>query len=242
MQQERNYVDIRHLNRKRENPKYQKVRDYVKEHVEDYSDLEIRYLVNNADMFEHTLNLPDVMRQIYDELDILEDNKNAYGAFVSILKDNFDIDRNIIEVGGGVIPSVAKKISAMQDTGSVTVYDPKLSKSQKSTDNMILKKERFLLDTDVSGADMIIGFMPCDATELVIRKTCENKKDFLIALCEGGHFEFDDFFDTEAWTDAMFALAEDGIKENGLGELVKTDLKDYGDPYPVIYNKRKILK
>ena len=81
-----------------------------------------------------------------------------------------------------------------------------------------------------------------DATELVIRKACENKKDFLIALCEGGHFEFDDFFDTEAWTDAMFALAEDGIKENGLGELVKTDLKDYGDPYPVIYNKRKILK
>ena len=35
MQQERNYVDIRHLNRKRENPKYQKVRDYVKERVED---------------------------------------------------------------------------------------------------------------------------------------------------------------------------------------------------------------
>lgn len=242
MQQDRRYVDIRHLNKKWENPKYQKVRDYVKEHLGDYSDLEVRYLISNADMLEHTLNLPDVMRQIYDELGILDEDNNAYEAFVSLLADNFDINRNIIEVGGGVIPSVAKKISSMQETGSVTVYDPKLSKSQKSTDRLALKKEIFELNTDVTGADMIIGFMPCDATELAIRKAADNKLDFLIALCEGGHYEFDDFFDTEAWTESIICFATDKIKENGLGELVKTDLKSYGDPYPVIYNKRKILK
>ena len=241
MQQDRRNI-IDNLNTKSVDPKYKVVKDYVKEHLEDYSNLEIRYLLSNADMLEHTLNLPDTMRQIYDELGLIDDDKNAYKAFVDLLKDNFDIDRNIIEVGGGVIPSVAKRISAMQDTGCVTVYDPKLSKSQKQQDNLLLKKQRFELNTDVSGADMIIGFMPCDATELLIRKATDNKLDFLVALCEGGHYEFDDFFDTEAWTDSILCFAKDRIKENGLGELVKTDLKAYGDPYPVIYNKRKILK
>ena len=241
MQQDRRNI-IDNLNTKSVDPKYKVVKDYVKEHLEDYSNLEIRYLLSNADMLEHTLNLPDTMRQIYDELGLIDDDKNAYKAFVDLLKDNFDIDRNIREVGGGVIPSVAKRISAMQDTGSVTVYDPKLSKSQKQQDNLLLKKQRFELNTDVSGADMIIGFMPCDATELLIRKATDNKLDFLVALCEGGHYEFDDFFDTEAWTDSILCFAKDRIKENGLGELVKTDLKAYGDPYPVIYNKRKILK
>lgn len=242
MQQEKHYFDRKNLTAKYENPKYKKVRQYVREHLEDYSDLEIRYLISNAEMLEHTINLPDVMRQIYDELELLDDDKNAYKAFVDLLKDNFNINSNIIEVGGGVIPSVAKRISSMQETGSVTVYDPKLSKSQSSTDNLKLKKERFELNTDVSRADMIIGFMPCDATELLIRKAADNKLDFLVALCEGGHYEFDDFFDTEAWTESIICFASDKIKENGLGELVKTDLKAYGDPYPVIYNKRKILK
>ena len=241
MQQDRRNI-IDNLNTKSVDPKYKVVIDYVKEHLEDYSNLEIRYLLNNADMLEDTLNLPDTMRQIYDELGLIDDDKNAYKAFVDLLKDNFDIDRNIIEVGGGVIPSVAKRISSMQDTGSVIVYDPELSKSQKQKDNLILKKQRFELNTDVSGADMIIGFMPCDATELLIRKATDNKLDFLVALCEGGRYEFDDFFDTEAWTDSILCFAKNRIKENGLGELVKTDLKAYGDPYPVIYNKRKILK
>ena len=242
MQQEKRYFNIKNLTTKYDNPKYDVVREYVKEHMGDYSNLEIRYLLSNADMLEHTLNLPDTMRQIYDELGLIDDDKNAYKAFVDLLKDNFDINRNIIEVGGGVIPSVAKRISSMQDTGSVTVYDPKLSKSQKSNDNLILKKQRFELNTDVSGADMLIGFMPCDATELLIRKATDNKLDFLVALCEGGHYEFDDFFDTEAWTESICYIANQGICDNFLGKLVKTDLKTYGDPYPVIYNKRKILK
>ena len=89
---------------------------------------------------------------------------------------------------------------------------------------------------------MIIGFMPCEATELLIKQATSNKKDFMIALCEGGHNEFDDYYDEDIWTSNMFYLAMTGIAENNLGTFQNTDLEKYHDPYPVIYNKRKILK
>lgn len=222
--------------------KYQKVLDYLRENAKDYTEQEILYIARYPDMMENGSFIPSVLRQIYDEVGLFEEKNDLYNAFVDMLEKNFDIDTNIVEVGGGVIPSIAKKISLRQVKGSVTVYDPRLSTKYKSSKKLKLKREKFSEDTNIKKADLIIGFMPCEATELLIKQATKNKKDFLVALCEGGHYDFDDYFDTEEWTQSIYYLATRGIEDNSLGELVKSDLKDYGDPYPVIYNKRKILK
>lgn len=224
------------------NKEYNKVLDYLKNHLEDYSDAEINYIVNNLDILENMKFVPDVLRQIYDEVGILEDEENLYIGFVDMLEENFDIDKNIVEVGGGVIPSLAKHISLRQKNGTITVYDPRLSNSLDSNEQFILKKEKFGENTKIEDFDLLIGFMPCQATEVLIKQATANRKDFMIALCEGRHNEFDDYFDEDIWTSNMFYLAMSGIEENNLGIFIENDLKNYHDPYPVIYNKRKILK
>lgn len=236
MQQEIN--NIKNINYN----KYDKVLKYLRENASDYTDQEILYIINNTNMIEKGNFIPSVFRQIYDELGFFNKDNDLYEAFVDLLDKNFDIDSNIVEVGGGVIPSIAKKISSRQVNGTITVYDPRLSNKYKSSKKFILKKEKFSEDTDINKADLIIGFMPCEATELLIKKATNNKKDFFVALCEGRHNPFDDYFDTEEWTELIYYIASRGIERNSLGELEKTYLKDYGDPYPLIYNKRKKLK
>lgn len=219
---------------------YIKVLEYLKQHIADYSGNEAQSIALNFNMKRYSDYLPDVLRQIYDEVGILKDKDNIYLGFIDILENNFDIDSNILEVGGGVIPNLAKHINLKQTKGSITVYDPRLSISSTST-SFILKKEVFTPNTDISNYNIIIGLMPCEATELIIRKATSSKKDFLIALCDGRHSEFLDYFDEELWCNNIIKLADKHIKENDLGTLCITDLKKYGDPYPVIYNKRKKL-
>lgn len=222
--------------------KYQDALTYLKANLKDYTELETLFMFDNPNMIESGNFIPSVMRQIYDEVGAFTEDNDLYGAFVNLLEENFDIDSNIVEVGCGVIPSVAKKIRLKQTKGSVTVYDPRLSNNFESTNKFTLKREKFTEDTNIKKADLIIGFMPCEATEILIQQAVRNKKDFLVALCEGGHYSFDDYFDTDSWTESILYLAEQGIKKNKLGELVKVDLKEYGNPYPIIYNKRKVLK
>ena len=83
--------------------------------------------------------------------------------------------------------------------------------------------------------------MPCEATEQTIVTAGKNKADFLIALCEGGPHgdEFDYFESEEEWITSMIYKARLMAKKYGLGTIEVADLKQYGDPYPVIYNKRR---
>lgn len=217
---------------------YQKVVDYVTSHLEDYKEIETQYLIQNYGMFEYNKFVPDVLRQIYDEIGLLSDEDNLYLGFIKILEENFDIDSNIIEVGGGVIPSLAKHIHLKQKKGSITVYDPRLSHSIKDEPGFKLKREKFTDKTKINKANIIIGLMPCEATELIIRKAAKQKINFLIGLCEGGHQAYDDYFDDYLFEKQMKSLATREIEKNNLGELGIASLKSYSDPYPVIYNKK----
>ena len=208
---------------------YKKVLKYLRDNISNYSESEINYICKNYDYLEHNKFVPDILRQIYDELGLLDDKDNLYLGFIDIIKDKFNIDSNIVEVGGGVIPSLGKNITLNQKSGTVTVYDPRL----------IVKKEYFNDNTDISKCDLVIGLMPCQATEVLIRQAGKYNKDFLIGLCEGGHNAFDDYFDDDIWKENIFYLARKAIEENDMGVLMETDLLDYNDPYPVIYNKRK---
>lgn len=213
---------------------------FIGAHKDSYTTRERDYITSN---FHWGMKKPfttDLLRQIYDEVGITDERVNMYEGFFKILEENFDINTDIIEIGGGIVPSLAKKIALRQKTGTVTVYDPRLMTSIDKPDNLILKREKFDKNTSIGDAKLIIGFMPCDATTLLIETACKNKTDFMVALCEGGMREgYGWLEEDDEWIGFVKYCAARGIEANGLGTLEEKSLEQYKNPYPIIYNKRK---
>lgn len=220
------------------------VEEFLAKYKDGYEPREIDYIRRNWQSCLKSKYTMDLLRQIYAELGFLSDDENIYKAFIKILEENFSIDRDIIEVGGGRFPSLAKMIALKQKTGTITVYDPRLVTTVSPLPNMKLKKETFTKKTPVTKDQMVIAFMPCEATEPAILAAGENGADFLIALCEGGPHgdEFDYFESIDEWLGSMIYTARIMARKHDLGEIEITDLKEYNDPYPVIYNKRRNSK
>lgn len=218
-----------------------KVNRFLEENKHGYNDREIEYIRAN---WVHSLDKKfqvDILRQLYSELGFTDEENDIYHAFIKILEENFDIDTDIIEVGGGKIPSLAKRIALKQKQGTITVYDPNLISTESPYPNMVLRKQPFTLKTPVEKDQLIIGFMPCEAAEKIIYNARQNNAHFLIALCEGGPHgdEFDYFESEDEWLYSMLYSARDAAKKTGHDPLTITDLKEYDDPYPVIYTKKR---
>lgn len=222
---------------------YDKVIRFIIDNEEIFDEYEKKYILEYASRgHKKGKMIPDLIREVYDNLDLLESEDNMYLAFIDLLDDKFQYkERSITEVGGGIIPSLAKRISSKQTTGKITVYDPRLSRREHSNDNFTLVREKFYSDTPVGDTDLLIGFMPCEATYNIIDSATRNNIDFMIALCEGGpHGDIFDFFENDQdWLNTILYLAERGVEDSNMGTLEKIYLKDYHNPYPVIYNKRK---
>lgn len=216
--------------------------NYLKEHPGIYSDFTIemiqKYLISNQkDKF-----VPDSIRELYDECGLLTEEQDIYTGFLELLQSEYDIrEKKMIEVGGGVIPRLGKRISSIQTgEGKITVYDPRLSKYEKSTDRMKLVRKPFTYETPLKDTNFLLAFMPCEAAETFINMATSHQIDFMIALCEGGPHgdEFDYFDSEEEWIHSMIYLAKRGIKDHHMGTLGIQYLKKYEDPYPVLYNHR----
>ena len=218
-----------------------KVQNFLKENEYGYSARELEFIRNNWRFFIDRKFHVDLLRQLYSELNLISDEANIYNGFMKILEENFDIDTDIIEVGGGRIPSLAKKIALKQKKGTITVYDPDLISTDSPYPNMVLRKQPFTLQTPVEKEQLIIGFMPCEAAEKIIYNARENQAHFLIALCEGGPHgdEFDYFESEDEWLFSMIYSAKDAANKTGHGPLQIADLKQFDDPYPVIYTKKR---
>lgn len=218
-----------------------KVNRFLEENKHGYNDRELEFIRSNWVHFLDKKFQVDILRQMYSELGFMDDKEDIYHAFIKILEDNFDIDTDIIEVGGGRIPSLAKRIALKQKKGTITVYDPNLISTDSPYPNMVLRQQPFTLQTPVKEDQLIIGFMPCEATEKIIYNAKKNNAHFLIALCEGGPHgdEFDYFESEDEWLYSMLYSARDTADKTGHGPLQITDLKEYDDPYPVIYTKKR---
>lgn len=222
---------------------YNKVAKYVIEKSDIFTEYERKCLLNYA-LRGHAKDkmIPDLVREVYDELKLLDDDNNIYLGFMDLLDREFQYkERNIIEVGGGIIPSLAKRIAKEQTTGKIKVYDPRLSKYENDKEKLTLVREKFYSETPLQSANLLIGFMPCEATYSIIDSASRNNVDFMIALCEGGpHGDVFDYFEDEVeWLNTMLYMAERGVEDHNMGTLEKTYLKKYHNPYPVVYNKRK---
>ena len=219
-----------------------KILEYLKRNNNLLNEKEEKYLLSyKGNLDEDIRRYPDYFRQIFDELGFIQDKDNIYLAFINLIEEIFPLDdRDILEVGGGKIPSLAKKISLRQTTGTITVYDPRLYREDNINDRFILKKQKFDNNTSLEGIDLIIGFMPCEAADIMIERAIENRIDFMIALCEGGpHGDIYDFYESdEEWRDSLMYYADTKLEELNLGRLGEKSLLKYKNPYPVIYNKK----
>lgn len=213
--------------------------EFVEAHKESYTPRELAFIKANIVRNIGKEYISDVLRQIYDEFNIIDQEKNMYATFLRLLEENFDINRDIIEVGGGIIPALAKRLALHQKSGTITVYDPRLITTIEHPANLILKKQMFSQDTPIENTAMIIGFMPCDATNLLIDVACQNNVDFMIALCEGGMRRGYEWLEDDEWVEYIKYTTARKVEGQNMGTLETISLSAYHNPYPIIYNKRR---
>lgn len=196
--------------------------------------------IDNVDKIDKRDILPNILLQIYDELGILPDYMNPYKAFSELISSIYDIrDMNIVEIGGGTIPRLAKRLADMQTRGTVTVYDPNLY-LKNSYPNIKLIKRNFYPITNVDRKDLLVGLLPCGASSTIVRSAIKNNKDFMIALCDSCNFYeyFDGYELDENWPYSFIEKASSMVEENNLGKLKVKHIKEIGLRYPIIYNDR----
>lgn len=212
---------------------------FLKEHEKDYTASEKEFILKNYAWRMRNSLVPDILRQIYDELNLVEIDKNIYNGFLDLLAKHFNINQNIVEIGGGNIPSLGKKLALHQNQGSITVYDDRLITTDSKIPNLTLIKRRLSPEEKLPKTDLIIGFMPCEGTHTAIQLAKNNNLDFMIAFCEGScHKEMPSFTEID-WEQEMMYEARKAVREGNLGALEVTYMEKYNNPYPVIYNKRK---
>lgn len=215
---------------------------YLEENEELFNDYTKSLILENMDK-DVGFGTPGVVLQLYDELGILEDKENPYKAFVDLIDAQFDIkNKNIIEIGGGVIPRLGKRIARMQNCGTIIVYDPNLCTTESKISNMKLVNRRFYSVTNVDKADLLVGLLPCGSSSTIVKSAIRHNKDFMIAVCDScNSLEFFDGYDEldEEWPNDFILRTKEMVEDNNMGQLKKVYMKEIGEQYPIIYNDRR---
>ncbi len=187
---------------------------------------------------------PDILMQLYAKFKVLPKEKDIYYRFTDWIDKQYHIDKNILEIGGGYYPMLAKNISERQvklQKGTITVYDPLLVTTK--LENIKLYKTPFINKTDISSYDLLVGISPCEATRTMIQSAIEYRKEFFIALCGCTHFDFyelsyiygsyEEMY--KKWLETVYLLAKEQEKN---GFKIYMEKEDFF-PYPLIYSKKQ---
>lgn len=219
---------------------------FCKKYKKLYSPDEWGYIEENFWTYVFSSAAPDILMQIYTELGIESPKGNYYKRQLTNLKRKFDIRCNILDVGSGMIPAFANLLAKEQlelGTGTVTLYEPLLLTTEAKHRNMTLYKTEFTTNTHIKEFDLLIGILPCEATESIIENACRNQKDFYIAMCGCTHFEYIPwgmYVTPEMYQDYVIEKTNRLLKEYDNGTLVVEKLEDETDlDYPILYNRKK---
>ena len=223
-----------------------KFQEFLNKYSKLYDKDEINFIKNNFFDFVDVKNAPDILMQVYSYLGLLEDD--LYMEHLKKIENNFDIGKNILEVGCGFLPAFANITARKQirlKSGTITAIDPFLVINKSEYDNLILRKRKFKLDTNVKNFDLIVGIYPCEATEMIIKSACENKKGFYLAMCGCTHFTHSQLLqgypiNPESYQTYIFNLTETLLKKYNNGSLCIDKLGGHYKTldYPILYNKK----
>jgi len=156
---------------------------YKTKYEKYYSKEDFEYVVGSfISKFESRESVGTLLLQAYEECGLSEElSVNIYGNFINHLKNDCDINVDLLEVGCGVIPSLAKSLKKIQTSGTITVIDP-LVKIPEYGDLRIINGA-FTEQTDVSEYKLIYGTFTCGATSAMIYSSFQNDIDLYLALC-----------------------------------------------------------
>ncbi len=188
-------------------------------------------------------DLPLLYLSIYSYLKVLSKQKDVYKWFLNYLKDNHKnfLDQNILEVSCGSVPAliklIAEEIESEKRSGTVTGIDKELIVTQiKGAE---LKKDSFSYKTDISSFDTIIGYAPCEATPIALRRACLEKKELSIAVCECLHPDGHIFYnDHDKLLNHYYRLVKREISGDFTFEINKVP-KQFDAEFPILTLKRK---
>lgn len=188
-------------------------------------------------------NYIDIMSQIYEEIGLLSKYKrDLYSEYLNYMKKNFDINRNLLDVGCGHFPAFTKKVAASQSDGSVKGIDHHLITTD--IDGITLECGTFNRSYNVTGIDMIYGLEPCEATIDMIRVANKNNLDLCLALCGDIHFPLwisgIDQNDYLHWLAYLLTIMESTLPEDRGYELEYTDFFRY--PIFRTYKKKTLIQ
>lgn len=171
-----------------------RLQQFCEEHEEQFTRDEIRMLQmllaygDVAEFFSDTF-----LAQLYEATGLVKKKCSTYYQMVQIMKQYFNLEKDVVEVGSGIFPifgSYLRKEQLKLSSGTVTVYDPRLYIHYPTS--AILKKEKFTLQTEIPKGGILVGLFPCEATEVMIEKALMENLEFCIALCGCNHS--DDFW------------------------------------------------
>lgn len=182
----------------------------------------------------------DVMSQIYEEVGVYDvASKNLYQKFLDYMREYYDLDRNLLDVGCSFFPSFSKKVAASQKSDSVKAIDYDVI----TTDIPGIKVEKVRFDTkyDVSGVDMIYGLEPCEATTDMIKSANAADIDLRICMCGCTHIETP-YFGYEMnpyrmWLDYVREVMESTLPKTRKYEMKNSEFHRY----PIIRTYKKTM-
>ena len=160
--------------------------EYLKLYGKSYDKNNLKFI---KEYFLSYLGLisPDVrLAQIYSCIGAYSTYDDPYIGYLNILKKHFDVKCNILDVASGDYPAFGIQVAREQlrlKNGTITMYDPNLVVGKPLTSNMILYKEKFTSETNISSFDIVTSILPCSITDLLLNKLLEEDKEFLVGLC-----------------------------------------------------------
>lgn len=132
-------------------------------------------------------NLPiqiDLNSQFYSYFNLVCEKDDPGKQKFDIIANNFDLKKNILEVGCGFFPSVAQYVDKYQTkvgAGTITCYDKELQ--VKNSGNIRLKKENIEPTANIKEYDYMYAFNACTATSTFLELAQKNQKEFILGLC-----------------------------------------------------------
>ena len=152
---------------------------FLQEYGNMFSEKVKEYIVRHFfDDKEDRINIISQIRGLYGMDCFYEDR---YQLLFNELKNDFDLNCNVLEVGSGFFSIMAHYVDNYQQKGSITAIDPNII--DKNVGNIIIKKEKFDALKYNGNYDFIFGISPCSATNEIILSANIHKKPFMIALC-----------------------------------------------------------
>ena len=123
--------------------------------------------------------------QVYSKFGVVDEEKDMYKYFYSLLKKYKFLNTNCCEVAAGYYPRLAELVypTLKANNKTLTIYEPDII----SKCLFEIKKELFTMDTDLTKVDTLYGTLTCDATIDIVEKALTEDKNLLIGLCECDH-------------------------------------------------------